>query len=81
VAVKGCARSPCIVEGDEAADRFRASPTPSLGIQIDFLVLNGSPEALDEDVVSPCAPFVHADQRAKGSMENARVIPTWAEGG
>jgi hypothetical protein len=26
-----------------------------IGTQIDFLVLDGSPEALDKNVVSPCA--------------------------
>jgi hypothetical protein len=33
-------------------------------MQIDFLVLDGSPEALDENVVSPCALAVHADRDA-----------------
>ena len=33
-------------------------------MQIDLLVLDRSPEALDEDVVSPCALAVHADRDA-----------------
>src|SRR5262245_29838483 len=57
-------RSPCVVEGDVAVDRLPCLADAVIGVQIDFLVLDGSPEALDEDVVSPCALAVHADRDA-----------------
>ena len=39
-----------------------------IGTQIDFLVLDGSPEALDKNVVSPCALAVHAATPDKRSL-------------
>ena len=54
-AVKSCVRSSCVVEGDVAADRLPCLADTVIGTQIDFLVLDGSPEALNEDVVSPGA--------------------------
>jgi hypothetical protein len=52
-AVKSNVRSLCVVEGDIAGDRLPCFADAFIGVQIDFLVLDGSPEALDEDVVSP----------------------------
>ena len=51
-----CVRSSCIVEGDVAADRLPCLADAFIGVQIDFLVLDGSPEALDEDARRPCRP-------------------------
>ena len=62
--VKGYVRSLCVVEGDVSTDRLSCLADTFVGMQIDFLVLDCSPEALDEDVVSPCALAVHADRDA-----------------
>ena len=60
---KGCIESPCVVEGDVAADRLPRFFDAIIGTQIDFLVLDGSPgSAFDKNVVSPCALAVHADR-------------------
>jgi len=48
-------RSPCVVEGYVATDRLSCLADTVIGTQIDFLVLDRSPEALDKDVVSPGA--------------------------
>src|SRR5260370_3643828 len=63
-AVKGCVRSSCVVEGDVAANRLPCFADAVIGVQIDFFVLDGSPEALDEDIVSPRALAVYADRDA-----------------
>jgi len=39
-----------------------------IGTQIDFLVLDGSPKALDKNVVSLCALAVHAATPDKRSL-------------
>ena len=51
-AVKGHMRSSFVVEGAVAADRLACFADAFIGVQIDFLILDGSPETLDEDVVS-----------------------------
>ena len=63
-AVKSDVGSLCVVEGDVASDRLPCFADAFIGVQIDFLVLDGSPEALDKDIVSPCALAVHADRDA-----------------
>ena len=62
--VKGYVRSLCVVEGDVSTDRLSCLADTFVGMQIDFLVLDCSPEALDEDVVSPGALAVHADGKS-----------------
>ena len=50
-----------VVIGDPAA---KASPELRAGLEgmeIDALVLQGSPKAFDEDVVHPSTPAIHAD--------------------
>lgn len=54
-------RSPVVVIGDPPA---KASPQPRAGLEgmeVDALVLERPPEALDDDVVYPSASAIHAD--------------------
>ena len=39
------------------------------GMEIDALVLQGSPKAFDEDIVHPPAPAIHADLDAAGQEQ------------
>ena len=50
-----------VVIGDPPA---KASPQLGTGLEgmaVDALVLQGAPESLDEDIVHPPAPAIHAD--------------------
>ena len=49
-------RSSC-TDKPPSCESAQSSRSPA----IDFLVLDGSPEALDKNVVSPCALAIHAD--------------------
>ena len=53
--VKGRVRAPCVVELEITADRLPGFVHSVIGVQIDLLVLDGWPEAFDEDVVAPRA--------------------------
>src|SRR3954470_2633892 len=59
--VKARMRSPSIVEGQVSADRGPGLADRVVGPEINLLVLDRSPEPLDEDVVPPRASAVHAD--------------------
>ena len=50
-----------VVEAQISADGGASLGDAGIGAQIDFLVLDRSPEPLDEDVVAPGALAVHAD--------------------
>ena len=50
-----------VVIGDPPAKASLQFGTGLEGMEVDALVLQGSPEPLDEDVVHPPAPAVHAD--------------------
>lgn len=54
-------RSPPVVEVQIAPDGRPRLRDGRVGVQIHLLVLQRSPEALDEDVVAPRALAVHAD--------------------
>jgi hypothetical protein len=58
--VKGGVRPSAVVEVEVAGDRLSGFADAVVGVQIDLLVLDGAPEALDEDVVPPGALAVHA---------------------
>ena len=51
-----------IVEVQIPADRGAGLADAVVGVQIDLLVLDRSPDPLDEDVVAPGALAVHADR-------------------
>jgi len=57
-------RSLLVVERDIAADEVLGFACRLVGAQINLLVLNRSPKALDEHVVAPGALTVHADSDA-----------------
>src|SRR3954447_12743702 len=50
-----------IVEGEVPADRGAGRADGVVGPQVNLLVLDRPPQALDEDVVAPRALAVHAD--------------------
>ena len=50
-----------VVEGQIAADPGTGFRDAGIGPQVDLLVFDGPPQALDEDVVPPGALAVHAD--------------------
>ena len=63
-AVKTGMWSPLVVEGDIVSDRLFSLSHCAVGFEVDLVILDGSPEALHEHIVSP-APFaVHADTDA-----------------
>src|SRR5215218_8577761 len=65
--------SPPIVEGQVSADRGPGLADRVVGPEIHLLVLDRSPEPLNEDVVPPGALAIHADGDA-GLEEHAREV-------
>src|SRR3954449_8493634 len=59
--VKAGVGSPPIVEGQVSADRGPGLADRVVGPEIHLLVLDRSPEPLNEDVVAPSALAIHAD--------------------
>ena len=57
-------RSPVVVERDELPRARFGVGNRFVGFEIDLVLLDGSPEALDEDVVAPAAFAIHADTDA-----------------
>src|SRR6266542_2886660 len=53
---------PLVVEVDVAAERSSRLADAVVGLQIHLLVFDAAPEALEEHVVAPRAPAVHADR-------------------
>src|SRR5271169_2543722 len=56
--------APAVVEAQVTADRGAGLADAVVGPQIDLLVLDAAPQALDEHVVAPGALAVHADRNA-----------------
>src|SRR3954468_1850979 len=54
-------RSACVVEVEIPADRSTGLGDGAVSSEVDLLVLDRSPEPLDEDIVAPSALAVHAD--------------------
>ena len=50
-----------VVIGDPPAKASPQLGTGLEGMEVDALVLQGAPESLDEDIVHPPAPAIHAD--------------------
>ena len=50
----GSVRALVVVEGDPAPDADPSLRPRFPGVQIDAFILEGPPQALDEDVVEPC---------------------------
>src|SRR3954468_6045496 len=59
--VKARMRSACVVEVEIPADRSTGLGDGAVSSEVDLLVLDRSPEPLDEDVVAPSTLAVHAD--------------------
>lgn len=60
-AVKTGVRSPLVVEGDIISDRLSGLGHCAIGLEVDLIILDGSPEAFHKYIVPP-APFaIHAD--------------------
>ena len=70
-------RAPMIVKGQIAADRAARLADAIVGFQVDLLVFDASPQALDEHVVSPGASAVPAtrERRASGSASEPSYSP------
>ena len=62
-------RAPAVIKGEIAADRGARLGNAGIGAQVDFLVLDRPPEALDEDVVAPGALAIHADGDLGGGQD------------
>ena len=60
--VKARMRALAVVEVQIPADRGARLADAVVGPQIDLFVFDRAPEPLDEDVVAPRAPAVHADR-------------------
>jgi len=50
-----------VVEADPGDQSLAEGGAGFIGVDVDAFVLQGSPQALDEDVVHPAASSVHAD--------------------
>src|SRR6516225_10469991 len=57
-------RSLRVVELDEPPELRTGVADRVIGAQVDVLVLDGAPQAFDEDVVTPATPAIHADLHA-----------------
>jgi hypothetical protein len=66
-------RAPMIVKGQIASDRAARRADAIVGSQADLLVFDASPQALDENVVSPDASAVHADRDAMLQQHAGKV--------
>jgi hypothetical protein len=55
-------RPPAIVKGQIPTNRSTGLSDSIVGPQIDLLVFDAAPQALDKDVVAPGALAVHADR-------------------
>src|ERR687893_804226 len=73
-------RTPSVVEGEIAADRVPRLGHAGIGAEVDFLVLDRPPEALNEDVVVPGALALHADGDL-GSLQHLDEINRGELGG
>ena len=56
--------APVVVEVEVGAQLAARLGQVLVGFEVDFLVLDRSPESLDEHVVQPAAAAVHADLNA-----------------
>lgn len=78
-AVKARVGTPAIVKGEVSAIEARASV---VGAQIDLLIFDAAPQPLDEHVVAPGAPAVHADGDAMtgehAGERGARELRPWS---
>src|SRR5271169_459577 len=54
--------APAVVEAQVTADRGAGLADAVVGPQIDLLVLDAAPQALDEYVVAPSSLAIHADR-------------------
>ena len=54
-------RATAVVEGQIAADPGTGFRDAGIGPQVDLLVFDGPPEALDEDIVAPGPLAIHTD--------------------
>jgi len=50
-----------VVELQVAGDGSSGLVDRGVGVQVDLLVLDRLPDALDKDVVAPAAPAIHTD--------------------
>ena len=66
-------RAAMIVKGEIATDRAARLADAIVGSQVDLLVFDASPQALDEHVVSPGASAVHADRDAMLQQHAGKV--------
>lgn len=66
-------RSPAVVEGEIPADRGARVGHAGIGAQLDLLVFDRFPDALDEDVVAPGALAVHADLDARADQQGGEL--------
>jgi len=70
---------PCVVEAQITADRSPCLADRAVGVQIDFLVFDGTPKPLDHDVVAPStsANLMPLGRTFDGFVEHTkRVSPT-----
>ena len=61
-------RAAAVVEAQISTDPGAGFRDAGIGPQVDLLILDGPPEALDEDIVAPCALAIHADFDLTGSQ-------------
>jgi len=54
-------RPAAVVKVEISTDRAPCLADRAIGMQIDLLVFDRTPQTLEDDVVAPCAPAVHAD--------------------
>src|SRR5829696_9671787 len=66
--------SSSIVEGQVSADRGPGLADRVVGPEINLLVLDRSPESLNEDVVAPRASAVHADSNPSLEQHAGEVV-------
>ncbi len=57
-----------VVEADPLADDPFGLEAVSQLVQVDCLVFERPPQALDKDVVHAAAPAIHGDARPEGSL-------------
>ncbi|KZL17853.1 hypothetical protein PsAD37_03999 [Pseudovibrio sp. Ad37] len=50
-----------VIKGDVLLNGFSGLWHTGVGLEVDFLILDGAPEPFDKNIVAPCSLAIHGD--------------------
>jgi hypothetical protein len=77
LAVKAAMRPAAVVGPGVTGDAGFGIKHAIVGVQINFLILDGFSQSLNEHIVAPAAETVHADMRARSSIPINDDLVNW----